>query len=453
VTPQTRQINSRLEPLLDDWLIDTMQGTCLLLHHPVPQEVSLHTNRPWEGNTCCYVTVFEDGGLYRMYYRGSDYDWATDTHTHQVICYAQSQDGITWHRPELGIWDFNGSKANNIVWRGPGEHNFSPFLDTNPNADPQARYKAIGGDEKGLVIFGSPDAIHWSLLQEEPVITEGLFDSQNLAFYDELRGEYVEYHRHFRNGVRDIMVGRSRDFSHWTEPEWVDFGDAPAEDLYTNATVPYFRAPHIYLGFPKRFLPQRHKVARHRFPGVSDGVLMSSRDGLHFRRWTEGFLRPGPQENRWWERNNMIAWGLVSTKSALPGAPDEISIYATEGHYEDVFLRRFTLRQDGFVSLHADYSGGEMLTLPLQFEGDRLVLNYATSAAGSVRVEVQDPAGNAVAGFELDRCPEIYGDEIGGVVRWEGDPELGALAGKPVRLRFVLKDADVYSLRFAPEEG
>lgn len=452
MSSEVRDIGSRRELLLDDWLIETLAGARLQLHQPVAQEISLHTDRPWEGNTCCYVTMFQDEGLYRMYYRGSHFDWTTQECTHQVVCYAQSDDGIHWTRPDLGLFDFEGCRANNIVWRGAGEHNFSPFKDLNPAAPPEARYKAIGGDEGGLVAFQSADALRWSLIQKTPVITQGAFDSQNLAFWDALRGEYVEYHRGIRDGVRDIMVCRSQDFLHWTEPEWVDFGDAPHEHLYTNATVPYVRAPHIYVGFPKRFLPERKRIDRHPYPGVSDGVLMSSRDGVRFQRRQEGFLRPGPQENRWWERNNMIAWGLVTTRSALPGAADELSLYATEGHYEDVSFRRFTLRLDGFVSVHADFSPGEMLTRPLVFSGTQLRLNYATSAAGSIRAELQDADGEPLPGFELRSSPELYGDEVDGLVRWEGEPDLGALAGRPVRLRFVLQDADVYALRFCSEE-
>jgi hypothetical protein len=148
-------------------------------------------------------------------------------------------------------------------------------------------------------------------------------------------------------------------------------------------------------------------------------------------------------------RNNMIAWGMLVTKSALPGSPDEISLYSNEGYYQkDCRMRRFTLRMDGFVSVHADASGGEMVTRPLRFSGRELIINYATSAAGSVQVEVQDEAGNPIEGFSLEDCPEIYGDEVERAVQWKQGTTLEELAGKPVRLRFVMKDADLYSLRF-----
>ncbi len=111
-------------------------------------------------------------------------------------------------------------------------------------------------------------------------------------------------------------------------------------------------------------------------------------------------------------------------------------------------LERMTLRLDGFASLNAPYDGGEMVTKPLRFEGNQLEINYATSAAGVLRVEIQDEQGRPVPRFSLEECPEIIGDDISRIVSWNQGSDVGSLAGKPVRLRFVMKDADLYSLRF-----
>jgi len=349
------------------------------------------------------------------------------------------------------VCEFQGSKANNIVWTGVGCHNFAPFKDANPACKPEARYKALGGGKGGLVPFQSADGIRWSLMQETAVITKGAFDSQNLAFWDSVRGRYVEFHRGFRNGVRDIMTCTSDDFIRWTEPEWVDFGNTPPEHLYTNATVAYFRAPHIFMAFPKRFVPPRKKIAEHPNAGLSDGVFMTSRDGVRWHRWLEAFIRPGRQQDRWWQRNNMTAWGILVTKAADPGLPDELSLYSSENYYATEGhgrLRRYTLRTDGFVSVHAPYAGGELLTKPLVFDGKQLVINYSTSAAGSIRVEIADQDAKPIPGFELANCPELYGDEIERAVAWKQGPDVAKLAGQPVRLRFALKDADLFAMRF-----
>ena len=110
-----------------------MKGARLQLHRPTPRDVSLVRNKPWEGNVSGYTTVFQDGGLYRMYYRGTDtvYTPGKVTSPHrEVVCYAESKDGVHWTRPELGLVEFEGSKKNNIIWDGVGSHNFTPFLDT-----------------------------------------------------------------------------------------------------------------------------------------------------------------------------------------------------------------------------------------------------------------------------------------------------------------------------------
>ena len=451
-------IGSRLELFVDDWLIEKMTGADLRLHHPVPREVAITFDREWEGNSSAYVTVFQDGDVFRMYYRGSGDDIGKEKaeHIHQVVCYAQSRDGIEWEKPELGLCEFNGSKQNNIVWTGEGHHNFASFKDTNPACKPEARYKALGSGKGGkLVAFQSADAIHWQLVSEEPVITKGAFDSQNLAFWDTVRQRYVEFHRYNDREIvkgepiRRIMTCTSDDFLNWTEPELIDFGDAPLEQLYTNATVAYYRAPHIFLGFPKRFVPERKKVLDHPFPGVSDGVFMTSRDGLHWRRWLKAFIRPGLQRERWVQRNNMTAWGILATRPAIEGLPDELSLYSSEKYCaEGCCLRRYTLRTDGFVSVNAPYAGGEFTTRPFLFDGKELMLNYSTSAAGSLRVAILDGDDNPVPGFEMDNCPELYGDEIEAVVSWKDGSDVSKLAGRPIRLRLALKDADLYSIRF-----
>jgi len=431
-------LGSRLELFVDDYLIDTMNGLRQELHPPIPREIALTFDAPWEGPTTCYATVFRDDDRCRLCYRGSNHEGPD---FHQVTCYAESPDGLHFARPNLGLFEWNGSKENNIVWRSPGEHNFAPFLDANPACKPAERHKALAGGP--LIALASPDAIHWQMMQKEPVITEGAFDSDNLAFWGTVRGEYVCYLRDFAEGVRTIRRATSLDFVHWTGPEWLDYGDAPKEQLYTNAITPYFRAPHLYFGFPKRFVPERKAVPEHPFEGLSDGVFMCSRDGLHFRRYLEAFIRPGLDRSNWTERNMMPATGLIAT------SPEEISIYWVENYRHDTCrLRRGTIRTDGFVSVHADYSGAELVTKPLTFSGKQLVINYSTSAVGSVRVELQDDSGQAIPGFALADCPEVYGDEIEHVMVWRAGSDLSALAGKPVRLRFAMRDADLYSLGF-----
>jgi len=437
-------IGSRLELFVDDYLIEELTGTAKQqLHKPVPGEVVLVTGAPWEGNTCAYYVIFRDGELYRMYYRGSHFDTATRRASHpEFACYAESRDGVHWTKPELGIVEFDGSKQNNIVWQGVGSHDFTPMKDARPDCPAEARYKALGrgghGYKRGLYAFQSADAIHWKLISEEPVITQGAFDSQNLAFYDTVRRRYVDFHRGFRAGVRDIMTCTSNDFLHWTEPVWLEYAGAPKEHLYTNAIRPYFRAPHIFLGFPTRYHPERGSQV--------EPTLMSSRDGRTFHRWTEALIPVTAPEDRRGNRSNYMAWGLVT----LPGNDRELSVYATEAYYtgSDSRLRRFTYRVDGFVSVHAPAAGGEILTRPVVFHGSELVINVATASGGSIRVEIRDADGKPIPGFSLAESKQIVGDRIEQPVAWQNGSDASSLAGKPVRLRFAIQDADLYSIRF-----
>jgi len=440
---KVRDIGSRLELFVDDWLIESMQGAELRLHHPVPRDRAWEPDPDSSDTSIAFVTVFQDGDIYRMYYRG--YGGVAEVETpayevaDQITRYAESRDGIHWDRPDLGIFEVTDGGRNNIVWAGVGCHNFTPFKDTNPNCRPEARYKAVGRimlkqdpappqpdatgykwlPNLGLLAYQSPDGIHWSLMQEERIIKKGEFDSQNVAFWDEARGKYVVYERVWQKDgthIRGVAMLSSDDFVHWTDPQWLDHGDAPREHLYTNAIRPYFRAPHILMGFPMRLVDGRMKVPDNPYPAetaVNDTVFMTSRDGVHFHRWLEAFIRPGPQRGRWWNENNHVAWGILVTKSAIDGVPDELSFYSNEDYgTSQCAQRRFTLRMDGFVSVHADYTGGQFTTKPLTFTG------------------------------------RIYGDAIEEVVKWKSGADVSTLAGQVVRLRFVMKDADLYSIRF-----
>ena len=496
-------IGSRLEMMVDEHLIARMGGGVeLRLNRPTIREAVLITDEPWEGNACGYFTVFQDGDIYRMYYRGWHFvvtEEANEIPHAEVVCYAESSDGIHWIKPELGLVEFNGSKKNNIILAarddGPPVSSFAPFKDANPAAEPDAQYKAwaVGQKPRGLYPWKSADGIRWTLMQEQPVITDGYFDSQNLAFWDTTRNEYRDYHRSVfyprekeayqahRENVgagaslrgsrfgRDIYTATSGDFIHWTEPTIINYTQGRTDELYTNAIIPYFRAPHIFMGFPMRYIDRGWSEAMNDLPelehrqrranvnerygsALTDGMFMTSRDGQTFNLWPESFIRPGlrPKEN-WTYADNCQNWGIVTTKSSVDGAPDELSIYTQEDYWrgESMILRRHTLRQDGFVSAGAPLRGGELVTNPLIFAGRELALNFSASAAGSIRVEVLgDQEDTPIPGFRLEECVEVLGDDLQRRVRWTDGSDLSRLTGVPIRLRFMLSDADLFAFRF-----
>ncbi|MBM4074595.1 MAG: hypothetical protein FJ267_03005 [Planctomycetes bacterium] len=483
------QIGSRRELFVDLDLFESPPDRVdLRIHHPTPREIAVAFDQPWEGNASGYPTVIQDGSVYRMYYRGHRYIIDPPPLRQaqpEVVCYAESQDGIVWKKPQLGLYDWpptqngSGNKNNNIIWRdGHETHNFAPFLDTNPDCKPDARYKAIGGTitSKGLLTFKSADGIHWSKLSAGPVVTKGAFDSHNTCFWDSARRSYVMYVRYFSEegfrGLRSIGVSYSTDFTNWTEPVGLNYPDSPPQQMYTNQIAPYYRAPHQLFGFPTRFVSRPQSAhatqlepvdTRAKFAAsikdsgaytgaeVTDGLFMTSRDGRNFHRWNETFLTPGPQEEgRWIYGDNYQSYGLFETKAANPARPNEISFHFNEGAWRDEMhrVRRYSIRLDGFVSLYGPLSGTQLTSKPVVFSGKRLSLNYATSALGNVKVELRDERGNPIPGFSLNKADELYGDSTDQTVTWNSNSDVSQLAGHPIRIHFSLHDAHLYSFRF-----
>jgi len=454
-------IADRRELFVDHHLVAEMDNVSLRLQEPRREGVALRFDEPWEGRFSAYATVLNDDGLFRMYYRGLPS--ARDPDISAVTAYAESRDGIHWTKPRLGLFEHGGTQANNIVLGTEDAHsrNFSPFLDHRPGVPADERFKAISGvEEHGLVAFASADGIHWRLWgPDEFIFTKGMFDSHNVVFWSEHEQVYVCYFRTWTGegfeGWRTISRTTSPDLITWSKPVVMDFGDTPMEHLYTNGTQPYFRAPHIYIGLAKRFLVGKPATdlatagRLHNDPerggDTSDAVILTSRGGDGYdRTFMEAFVRPGPSMRDWVARDNTPALGLV------PALDGRRMFFYRMSHYgqASAHLTRYSLRLDGFVAVNAPYAGGELITKPVTFTGDELVLNFQTSAAGSIHVELLDASGNPIEGFRTDDCDLIFGDEIERVVRWRGASDLGALAGEAVRLRFVMTDADLFSFQF-----
>jgi hypothetical protein len=159
------------------------------------------------------------------------------------------------------------------------------------------------------------------------------------------------------------------------------------------------------------------------------------RSNRYHRYFREAFIPPGLGERGWGNRANYITLNAVQT------SPTHMSLFMYGGGH-------YVMRLDGFISVHAGYEQGQFTTKPFRFSGNQLEINYSTSGAGRIRVELQDEAAQPVAGFGLDDCEVIYGDDISRVVKWQQGADVSRMAGKPVRLRFVMNEADLFSLKF-----
>ncbi|WP_197528368.1 LamG-like jellyroll fold domain-containing protein [Aeoliella mucimassa] len=432
-------IGSRIEMFVDRYMVAESNNVELKLHAPVAQEIALQLNGPYETTTSTYFTALRDeDDKYRLYYRGY-------VGSQEVTLMAISDDGINYTRHELGLYEVDGSDNNHIVWQGAQSHNLSPFIDKNPNAPADEKWKALGGTGE-MYAMKSADGIHWELMQDEPLDISGQFDSQNTAMWDAEAGVYRSFSRIWLNGVRAIQMSTSEDFINWTPPQPFIYED-DMEHFYTNSIEQLPGAEGVFVGFPMRLDPTRTNQPSPGQTGVSDAVLITSRDGVH---WDREFTEPWIPEGYDTTRSHMPAWGIVKT------ADDEWSTYSTEQYrLSDNRLRRLTLRPYGIASISAEDQLGWFSTPTFEFEGEQLLLNYQTTDTGFIAVEIRDENGVVIPGFELASMQTLTGDELWQQVSWTSGQSVGSLSGQSIQLYFELLNADLFAMQFAeiPDTG
>ena len=471
------QAGDRLQVLWDDAIIDRSATTAeRILHQPQYVGKVFPQGEPWEGDGCDWHNIFPDGDVLRMYYTA----WKHADPETLRNCYAESRDGgETWIKPDLGLFEVNGSKHNNVILDKGCE--LFVFKDENPACPPAERYKGIGPVEKDKVrtlwCWTSPDPYHfklgWKLAEARPTDPVSGFDTLNTVYWDAVKGEYHCYIRGFSlaadgDWVRVVRRIVSRDFHAWTPAEDLVYRDPEtgavleAYPLYSNMIRPYPRNPELLVGFPSRYVERKEWTANFdRLPhpevrkahmkvspryglSVTDGVFMFSRDGLNFSRDDDAWKRPGPERfENWIYGDGYPACGIVTTKGR-EGDADELSFFFWSGGWMGGAsdLMRYTLRMDGFVSRHGRYSGAKVVTKPLVFAGSKMLVNFSTSARGRMFIGICDAEGKTL------RSVELFGDQVDRPVDFEGGADVSAFAGRPVTVTFELFDADVYSFRF-----
>jgi len=475
---QTNNIANRRQLFVDRVLIEQMDGVSLKLHEPVSGGVAIKLDQPWEGTANFGSIVIHHGGRYLMYYRAMK--WPNNTGDDSgVQCVAVSDDGVTWTKPALGLVERAGRRDTNIIADDTGTARFTSgwcWLDTRPGVPENERFKAFTSEPlsgvkhsamvdpagpKRLVMYGSADGFKFRKLEKQPDILSKLnnsFDGGNTMFWSEEEQQYLLYYR-FMDGYRTMARITSKDFLHWSDPVPMTYGKTPREQFYVNNTLPYFRAPQYYIALAARFMERRRVLTDEQVKGIginvsdvndcSEGVLLTSRAGStqYDRTFMEGFVRPGPGARYWTTRANYPLTGI------FPCGKEKIMFWVARHYMQETWhIERLLLRVDGFVSVNAPYAGGTLLTKPLVFDGSALEINYSTSAAGHLRIEIQDKDGHAIPGYALADCKEIIGDEIERVVTWKDGADVARLAGQSIRLRVEMKDADLYSFRFQKKE-
>lgn len=472
----------------DDFAIDKSDSVEIRMHKPVPRELAIIGDAQWDGIHNHYASVEKVGDKYYFWQRCetpffNENCYVSHIFPNSPIVYSlhESLDGKTFKRKWVDKHLFNGKIHNNIVLPERLD-NFAVCYDENPNCDPNEKFKAFGMLPAthelghGLGMWVSPDGIDFTF--KGKLKLPGSFDSFNIAFWDKDIGKYRLYYRgehsiakgdenfdvvnKSRFIVREIRTATTTDFETFDIHGEIDYDEGKeVMQLYTNNVVKYPRAKNMFISLPGRyverwdsndnlktmplsemrtkFLDRSDRTAT----GITDTLLMTSRDGVKFNRWDESFLKPY-SEYRWWYGDGWVARGIYETESSVENAPNELSFLCVENYRtNNVNWRRYTMRLDGFVSWYAKYKGGEVLTKPFIFDGSELELNFETGAMGTLIVTVCDENGNELEGYKT--C-EMFGDTVGRPAIFQ--KELKALEGKPIRLKFFLKDCDLYSYKF-----
>ena len=492
-------IGSSRQVFWDDTIVDpALTDTVLTLNHPTQQEIVYVTDAPWEGDSCDYYSLItvtrEDGSqFYRMYYNGWNMDDVLEVGCSAiVICAIESEDGIHWTRPDYGLHAYNGDPHTNIVMKTDvGFDNFFVFVDTNPNCPANEKYKAVSEylepeDYGALHGYVSADGLHWTEIGQLRIPSQGTFDSVNTCFYNNIDGKYYLYYRGFhgydkngkivifsdpnKNTVRDVRMSVSKSFDDIfviSPTVLLEYADEYDFALYTNNVMPYYRAPQVYIGFPTRYNDHdvtwsetmqywpdyearyaRYLKDRRTATTVTDTLFMTSRDGVHFDRFTGAWYTPGAEHTgNWIYGDGYFAYGMIETPTEFETQDKELSMFTFEGKFGTgpSRLYRYTTRIDGFASHKTQsYDLCTLTTRLFTFEGSKMLLNFKTSGAGGIVIDILDEEGNEIEGYS---SYEIIGDRVDREITF-GLGDLSALNGTPVRLRFRMRDAEVFSFKF-----
>ncbi len=433
-------VTGKRELFIDTFLIDRMRNVELSPHYPV--EMPSSPTKPGGA----YVTVMKTPQKYMLYYRGTDGVYKGDmynNHPGEYVGVAQSADGLTWELPKLDRFGGKPVPCNTLIYgKGAITHNFVPFYDTNPSCKPAERYKAVAGvkETKGLFAFHSADGLDWRQYGDAPIIEYEpekngghMLDSQNVVFYSECEKCYVMYIRVWKTAdgferLRSFAKVTSSDFLHWSEPEYLSV-NRKGEHLYVSGLAPYSRAPHIYVGAATRYFGDRGSA--------TDVTFLFSRNGKGIVRPSSGaWIRPGLDPERWQNRMNYIAWGIVQN------GENELVMY----HGRKPLMYKF--RTDGFVSLGSvGLKTGSVLTNVLYRSSGGLEFNLSTSAGGFFQVEICDEDGKPVPGFTFRELKPFWGDSIRWKPEWNGR-KFSELPPMKFRLHFKMRECDVFSVCF-----
>ncbi|MDP6115485.1 MAG: hypothetical protein QF437_07880 [Planctomycetota bacterium] len=460
---------------------DVPRGIELRVEQATKSEPVLVANKPWEDGSLGWSQVIEDEGRYRMWYSMTRYSKPLA----QYLLYAESEDGLEWHKPELGLIEIHGSKANNAVRSGTGANHSHVFK--CPDEPPENRYRCmyfkswwegepgeeIDNDEghrrldlknaakpgeetlpfslNGKMLgLNSPDGIHFTEI-EKPVLDEW-HDTHNICYYDEEKKIYRAYLRGFYGGRRAVSYCESDDFENLPASKAIHHhssDDLPDESLYSNCYTIYPGRPDIHLMFPAIY---------HQSSDTVYGQLAVSTNGLNWSRFSrqtiipcgaageddEGYVYPEPDLLRF---NNEGKFRLLCHAGAC---------YHNEWYNENLRNNHYSTfyswaewPEDRLAGAYA--AGDGEFTIQMQTCGDRLLANFRTEQDGWIRFELVDrlvwppQPFPGFEGFRFEDCDVLTSDETHRPVTWSGKADLSSMKGTNVAIRVRLHRATLFS--------
>lgn len=459
------EIGTTPQFFVDDYMVDNRfaikyKTNAVVRHFHPPVK---HEANPVMTGDGSYVNVIYDDQAkrFRMWYQACDRSGKTaGERTRYAIAYAESPDGLTWEKPNLGLFEWKGTRENNVVWRGTKQARASgmQLLLSVPDQDRRGyrylmayRVGGAGRDNDGIRLILSNDGIHW-LEPPDGRIKYLHSDTLNSIVYDPVRGEYVMFcrakHIYRRYSGEMIDTGASRRVARMASGElWTEWQSEPQNllipdefDAEENYNFFYGMPTHYHAGIYWGFL----WVFRMNDPIHTE--LVTSRDGIHWDRlprrpaliplgepgtWDGGMTFGGPHwvevGEQWWFYYGAFNGGHESTTR-------------TWG------VGLATLRKEGPISLAGPKNGGGVVvTRTVVWPGGDLVLNVE-APEGVVKVRVSDPMRKVVDGFDYADCQAFTGDSVAHVVRWK-DRSIDSLASQSIRLEIFLENADLYTFR------
>ena len=444
------------------------QGVRLVTERCRKSEALLKPDRPWEDFRVSQGTVMQDGGRYRLWYGVLSTEYF-DKHSDigSFMCYAESDDGYHWEKPDLGVVPYRGSRDSNIVSGDengpyPGHGGGTVFID--PSAPPQERYKYIykaapykKGVESPMRGYTSPDGIRWERIPE-PLLEPYHSDTQTTAYWDPHLKQYVGYFRQWWGERRSVARAATNDFRKWPQPTMVLLlsgpQDHPAHDLYTNAHVlyqtrgseelpegyrHYLSQMDVHFMFPAQYSREKDSLDVH---------LATSRDGIVWNYFADEPVIPLGEPGSGQEGSLYAGCGLV------PLGHNEIGVmYAAYPctHNQDTSetaplgaLHWAIWEKDRLVAIEA-CGEGAFSTPQFAIKARRLMVNLRTEAAGEVRVQLRRSGqSQTVSGFSFADCDPIRGDQRTAVVTWRGRADLPDLSDQRIQLDFRMRAARLY---------